>query len=216
MLIIMCGLPGTGKTTAAEHLAPITRARLLSTDGVRREMFRYSSLQEVLASSDPLQFDLQRIFDVQPSIPEKYQQLIWKQNEMVYEEMLKRTSALLSQGSVILDGTFSKKRIRERAYAIASNARQKSYLIFCVCSEEEIRQRLERVRDLTTTLSDVAKMEIYYKFKPTFEEPLGDNAPVIIYDSEKSNVDIRNAQLGDLSQIAQIERTLRSIVVRRT
>lgn len=38
MIIIVCGLPGVGKTTLANELAPLIRAVVLSTDKIRKEL----------------------------------------------------------------------------------------------------------------------------------------------------------------------------------
>jgi len=38
MIIVICGLPGTGKTTIAKKLAPIINAIVLSTDKIRKEL----------------------------------------------------------------------------------------------------------------------------------------------------------------------------------
>jgi len=37
MLVIVCGLPGVGKTTFAKKLAPMLNAIVLSTDKIRRD-----------------------------------------------------------------------------------------------------------------------------------------------------------------------------------
>lgn len=39
MIIIICGLPGVGKTTLAKNLAPRIDASVLSSDKIRKEMF---------------------------------------------------------------------------------------------------------------------------------------------------------------------------------
>ena len=36
MIIIICGLPGVGKTTVARELAPLVNAVILSTDKLRK------------------------------------------------------------------------------------------------------------------------------------------------------------------------------------
>ncbi len=38
MIVIICGLPGVGKTTLSRHLAPIISAIILSTDKIRKEL----------------------------------------------------------------------------------------------------------------------------------------------------------------------------------
>ena len=39
MIIIICGLPGVGKTTLAKGLAPLINAVILATDKIRKELF---------------------------------------------------------------------------------------------------------------------------------------------------------------------------------
>lgn len=72
MLIIVCGLPGTGKSTLAKHLSSDLGGEVLRTDIIRRELFKSATLEEVLKSNDPMRYDLERIFDRQKSIPEEY------------------------------------------------------------------------------------------------------------------------------------------------
>ena len=38
MIVIFCGLPGTGKTTLAKELAPLIDAVVLSTDKIRKQL----------------------------------------------------------------------------------------------------------------------------------------------------------------------------------
>ena len=38
MIMIICGLPGVGKTTVAKELAPLVNAVILSTDKIRKEL----------------------------------------------------------------------------------------------------------------------------------------------------------------------------------
>ena len=46
MLVLVCGLPGTGKSTLAHKLAKRTNATLLRTDSVRKELFDESRYTE--------------------------------------------------------------------------------------------------------------------------------------------------------------------------
>jgi predicted kinase len=39
MIIVICGLPGVGKTTLAKDIAPLVNGVLLSTDKIRKELF---------------------------------------------------------------------------------------------------------------------------------------------------------------------------------
>lgn len=205
MLVVMCGLPATGKTTVAEALAGRIKAIVLRTDSLRREIFKEGKLEEVLRSKDPLTYDLQRVFDPLPKIPEEYQKLIWKQNEIVYEELLRRTEDLLRQGkNVILDGTFSKKTLRNRVYDVARAYRANVYLIYCTCDEKIIEQRLLSRKNKEKSLSNVTKMDIYYKVKANFEDPSEDNVLIVHYDSGRDEVEIWNKNFGNEEEVKLI------------
>lgn len=206
----MCGLPLTGKTTAARWLVAETGATLLSTDGLRRELFEQCTLEQLLKSNEPIKYDLQRIFDPLPSIPDNYQQLIWKQSDLVYEEVMRRTPVLLSRNSVVLDGSFSRRKTREETYSAAKLAGHRPYLIQCVASEEVISKRLKKRASSTEDLSYVVTMDVYLKVKERFEDPASDSVAMLRYDSGNGGVIVHNAQLGDQIEIATIERVVRT------
>ena len=206
----MCGLPLTGKTTAARWLVAETGATLLSTDGLRRELFEQCTLEQLLKSNEPIKYDLQRIFDPLPSIPDNYQQLIWKQSDIVYEEVMRRTPVLLSRNSVVLDGSFSRRKTREEIYSAAKLAGHRPYLIQCVASEEVISKRLKKRASSTEDLSYVVTMDVYLKVKERFEDPASDSVTMLRYDSGNGGVIVHNAQLGDQIEIATIERVVRT------
>ena len=198
MLIIVCGLPGTGKSTLAKHLSSDLGGEVLRTDIIRRELFKSATLEEVLKSNDPMRYDLERIFDRQKSIPEEYQQKIWKQKEMVYDELLRRVEMLLEEGrSVILDGTFYKREVREKFYSIARKVGVPVYLVECRCPEKTVEDRLKEREKMPDEASNVDKMEIYHKVKEAYENPISDLVPAIIYDTSLEKLEIRNTKPED-------------------
>ncbi|MEM0219720.1 MAG: AAA family ATPase [Thermoproteota archaeon] len=212
MLVVMCGLPATGKTTVAEALAKEIKALVLRTDLIRREIFKKGKLEEVLNSREPLTYDLQRIFNFLPKIPEEYQKLIWKQNEIVYEELLSRTKILLGQGkNIILDGTFSKKALRSKVYEIAKACHENVYLIYCTCNEEIIEKRLMSRKKDKERVSNVTKLDIYYKVKANFEDPSKDNVLTVHYDSGRNKIEVWNKDLGDEKEIKLIIDTISKV-----
>ena len=198
MLIIVCGLPGTGKSTLARHLSSDLDGRVLRTDIIRRELFKEAALEEVLRSSNPMRYDLERIFDRQESIPEEYQQMIWKQKEIVYNELLKRVETLLEKGStVILDGTFYRRRLRERIYNIAKTMSVPVYLVECRCPEEIIEDRLTKRQAVSNEVSNVKKIQIYHTVKKAYESPILDPVSMIIYDTFSGKIETRNVNSED-------------------
>jgi len=208
MLIIVCGLPGTGKSTLARHLASDLGGSMLRTDLIRRELFKNASLEEVLRSEDPMRYDLERIFDRQGEIPEEYQQMIWKQKEMVYDELLRRVERLLEKGNnVVLDGTFYKRKLRERLYSAEKKKKTPAYLIECRCPEKAVEDRLAKRQRILDEVSNVKKMQIYYKVKKAYESPLSDPVPIIIFDTFLEKIEVRNVKSKD----DNLSRILRSI-----
>jgi len=193
MLILICGLPGTGKSTLAKHLSSELGGKVLRTDLIRREIFKNSTLKEVLKSDNPMQYDLERIFDRQESIPEEYQQMIWKQKEMVYDELLRRVEALLKKKrNVILDGTFYRRETRYRIYTTAEKLGIPVYLIECRCTEEAIKDRLAKRQKTLEEPSNVNKIKIYRTVKEAYESPLSDPVPMVIFDTFLKKIDTRN------------------------
>jgi len=205
MLIVMCGLPRTGKSTLARKLAKRVEAKILRTDSIRREIFKSGSLEEVLSSKNPLEYDLQRVFNSLPRIPEEYQELIWKQNEIVYSELLKRTEdAIRRKENLILDGTFSKKSLRRRVYEIATKNKVNAYLIYCICDEDIIKKRIESKERDREDLSNVVTMDVYYKVKAAFEEPIDEEVTMIKYDSGRGEVVKIERKSCDFSELKTI------------
>jgi len=114
MLVLVCGLPGTGKSTAAERIVEVLPGRLLRSDVVRKELFpdpTYSS-EESAAVYDEL---LDRARDL-----------------------------LDSGEHVVLDATFRRRELRKRAAAVAETAGVEFRPVRVVCEESTVRERIRR------------------------------------------------------------------------
>ena len=46
MIVVVCGLPGVGKTTLAKEIAPMIKATILSTDKIRKELLSQPTYQQ--------------------------------------------------------------------------------------------------------------------------------------------------------------------------
>lgn len=133
-MIIITGLPGTGKSTLARALADSIGSRHLNTDVIRGELGMRG------------QYDA-------------------KSKEAVYEELLKRAGELLEEGqSVIIDGTFYKKNLRNRFLELARRRQKSIRWIELRASEETIRQRVREDRP-----DSEADFEVYKKIKAIYE-----------------------------------------------
>jgi predicted kinase len=147
MLILVCGLPGTGKTTVAEAIARKAKASILSTDILRKEaVFR-------------------------PSYGDEEKGMVYGMLFSMAEMMLKDSK------SVLLDGTFYKKELRDAAREVAAGTRSGFRLVEVVCDESVVRVRLEKRREAGGSASD-ADFTVYQKIKRIFE-PIEENHFVI-------------------------------------
>jgi len=119
MLIIICGLQGTGKTTVAKIITKVVKAILLRTDVIRKELIN------------------------NPVYSEAEKQLIYR------EMFSRAKALLLNKNNVILDGTFAKKINRDQAGKLARETNNEFKIVEVRGSSKEIiKQRLnDRIKD---------------------------------------------------------------------
>jgi len=215
MLVIVCGLPGTGKSITANQIASDIDGIVLRTDSIRKETFKPGSLDDALKSSNPFHLDLESIFDRQESIPEKFQRLIWKQKELVYDKLLKQVSELLLKGSnIVLDITAYRKESRERIYETARKTNAKVFLVECVCDEEILKKRFEKRSRKPDAFSYVDKMEVYQLLKSRFEDPLEDGKPILVYDTGTQKVESKKFSEEDKEELEKLKESLEKLRLR--
>jgi predicted kinase len=119
LLVLVCGLPGSGKSTVARRLAARLNAAWISSDAVRAERgLRGEYGRESIAA-------------------------------VYGEMMARAARRLGEGGNVVLDGSFSSRRFREQALMLAGPSGVRWALILLVADEETALRRVSRKRQLT-------------------------------------------------------------------
>ncbi|HXC00453.1 MAG TPA: AAA family ATPase [Terriglobales bacterium] len=143
MIVLMAGLPGTGKTALARELAHRTQGALLSKDEIRAALFSSS--------------------DIEYSV---------MQDDFVMETMLEAARFLLQKAptrKVFLDGrTFSRSYQIDRVLSLANELNQPWRIIECSCSDESARRRLDLEPDATHPARN-RSFALYLAVKARFE-----------------------------------------------
>jgi|TARA_B100001964_G_C14259436_1_gene614462 hypothetical protein len=114
LIIMIIGLPATGKSTIAKNITSELKGTLLRTDLIRKQLLkkpRYSKKEKDL------------IYGVMLSVTN-------------YLTSLGET--------VILDGTFYKRSTREKVYRMANENQINLRIVECCCPVEVIKRRMNR------------------------------------------------------------------------
>lgn len=124
-LVLVTGLPATGKSTLARGLQNVLPGRVVSADQTRKQLAgvcRETRLQE------PLDAGLYSA----------------EMNAWVYAELLAEAERDLARGrSVILDATYRRRVDREAALALAQRHGARFLAIECLLGEETVRRRID-------------------------------------------------------------------------
>jgi predicted kinase len=158
MIVLMAGLPGTGKTTLARELARQTSGRVLSKDEFRHAIFLPA---EIEYSS--------------------------RQDDFCLHLMLQTAGYLLSRDPariIFLDGRpFSRRYQIENVLVAASSLHQSWRILECVCSEENARKRLAADSDASSHPAGNRNFQLYADVKMRFEAI---THPKIVIDTDQS------------------------------
>jgi predicted kinase len=157
MIVLMAGLPGTGKSTLAEELARQTAGRILGKDEFRKAIFR---AHEIEYSS--------------------------RQDDFVMHSMLDTAEYFLARDRerlIFLDGRpFSRRYQIENVVARAQRLEQPWHILECICSDQVARLRLEADLKNQSHPAGNRDFDLYLQVKERFEQIVH---PKTIVDTEQ-------------------------------
>jgi predicted kinase len=115
LIVLVCGLPGVGKTRLASELAPLMSAVVLSTDKIRKELIP------------------------KPTYTREEKELIYDVMLLITRYLHNEASV-----SCILDATFNTEESRRTArIKLASVSPEQIYIVECICPEDIVISRLK-------------------------------------------------------------------------
>lgn len=159
--VIMCGVPGSGKSTVARALAVPLQAVVLRSDAIRKELAGIAPTARADASL------------YRPEVTER-----------VYGEMIRGAREALGSGHhVILDAAFPLRSQREQALSALTAAGWPWLLVHCEAPERALEQRLRRRTEDPAEISDAddrVRREVEQHFEPPIEN---DEAKRVILDT---------------------------------
>jgi predicted kinase len=135
LIVIICGLPGVGKSTLAKSLAPLIKATILSSDKIRKELFLNPTYSP---------FERKLVYDVM----------------IILADYLKKAEC-----NCILDATFNREESRLEIIEKLQLDEGQFHIIECSCPEEVVISRLKsRKEDYSdATIEVYQKMKKIYE-----------------------------------------------------
>ena len=159
-IVVVGGLMGTGKSTLAATLADAIGVEVISTDHIRRTLLGTSPAPANFGEGN-----------YQPELRRR-----------VYENLFEQAESKLAAGeSIVLDGTFLKRSLRERAYDLARRNGAACVYVQCSCPREEALARIQ-TRTKTGRSESEARVELFDQQAAELEPPC-DREPTVMVDT---------------------------------
>lgn len=161
MIVLMAGLPGTGKTTIAQEIATRTGGAILSKERVRAALF-------------------------EPGFVE----YSTRQDDLVQEVLMCAAGHLLKHRPelvILIDGrTFSRRDQIDHALMSAQRMHSPWRIIECICSDETARKRIEADQASGAHPARNRNFQLYLTIKAYFEPII---LPRLVLDTDQAQLD---------------------------
>jgi len=179
-LVLVGGLPGTGKSTLARMLAERAGFQVIRSDEVRKELAGIRKQEAATAKLDEQAYSHE-----------------W--NQRTYSECRRRAEELLANGErVIVDATFRTEEYRQAFVYLADEMRTPVVLLICQANAATVKERMERRRN---DVSD-ADWQVHLKAASLWEEPGQAVRHAFTVSTDSAVDDAVEAALAQLGQIA--------------
>jgi predicted kinase len=156
-VLIACGLPASYKTETTEVIADLKEYKILRTDLIRLEVLKGEDIFDEEVASD------------------------MEKRQRVYDELFRRAEEHAARGEgIILDATFIKQSLRNRAAEIAAKYGKALVVQQTQCPQEvSLRRISERTKENyeSNALTARAYLNNKAKFEPVDLEDLKDRYP---------------------------------------
>lgn len=151
VLILTSGLMGCGKSYQARHLAARLGAHTIRTDVLRKELLNINPTDRHYVEFG------QGIYSDDTS-------------RLTYDKAYELAAAAIKSGKpVIIDASFKRRSERQKAMQLAQELNTPFYIIECTCSDEIVKQRLDKRAREKSNASD-GRWEIYAAQKDDFDK----------------------------------------------
>ncbi len=178
VLILTCGLMGTGKSTIAQELADLLAADLWRSDVLRKDLVGLPPAQK---REDPYGTGIYA-----PALTRR-----------TYDQMLQHSRESLKAGqSVLADASFAKREDRDRFQEEARRLGIPCLLVHLHCPAETALERLDARRDRPDEASE-GRRELYREQEKSFSPPESDENPLMIDTTDSLDYSV-HLILGEL------------------